>query len=339
MSKSTARETKRWTLRKHGMSPSMMTLFLSCREQFRLEFPMGWRSKYVPDAIKFGVCGHHICEGLYGIRDRPPRQADVIDLVKDYEMRWYAGMRHVTEVERQTQERIHALAEAVYTAYVVRYRGDWTGLYTRPSPDVKFRDVISLETRYRVPIELTNGETVPIVGTRDLVIKDREGRAWVIDHKHYSRINEDELQDSLSVNLQQMTYLWSLWRETGTVPTGLVLNVVRRPMTHYLKTDDVQSWSRRVHQQVKKRKQWDHYFKRFTVRVSTNQLVEFENEILRPTMDMVRMWVDGELPHGMNPTALVNRYGKCAMFYMIVKGSDHNCVQRTNVMDYAKEIT
>jgi len=322
-----------WNFWKDGVSSSLLSLFLQCREQARLELVEGWRSRSEPFYFAYGKCGHWILEQARCCI-KPPDEHWLNAMLKRFDKLWLRDVGKATSSQREQQERVYAFAQAQMPVYFKRWAGDWPKKqYPRPTKTPKPVLWVGTEQKFKIPYRFSDGTETVVFGTRDGVFEDAKKRLWLQDSKFRSMIDDDVITETLPFDLQQMLYLWAAQQE-GTKLCGTVLDVVRRPGIRDRKGESLKSLSERIAVDVSDPKRWDHYFTRYGMDVTQNEIREWGEKQLAPLMEDVRRWWDGTGPHYLNPNALVSKYGRCAMYAIIVRGNTVGHYKRTNVTDY-----
>lgn len=335
-------EPSRWDFWKEGVSSSTLGLFLTCREQFRLEMVEGWRSYHTPLAFAFGTCGHWIIEQAYAEVD-PPNAAGVRKLVKQYEVLWRKEIPNPPKYVEEMMQKVFGLAEALMPTYFERWMGDFYGKdwYPVEHNTAAPEEWIGLEERFRIPFTFDDGRQTWINGTRDGLFSDHRNDVFTIDHKFRSVINEDQITDTLPFDLQQMLYLWA---NSQVYPdrkiAGTVMNIVRRPGHRQLKGEPDRKFYQRVADDVADPKRWDHFFMRFEMRITSQEITRWFHDQLTPIMNDLRAWWEGTGPHYLNSNNLVTKYGTCGMYEPIVHNNFTGCYQRDagTLMNYQSQI-
>lgn len=327
----------RWDFWQHGVTSSFLGLFRTCLEQTRLQYVEGWSKRGMPLAIEFGSCCHWILEQAYGGLKIKPRQIPTEDWVKAwvsaYARKLLAETPGATTKQREQQELVYGLAQTVMPVYFERWGGDFSGKYKYAvgqglATPVKWK---SLEEVFDIPYTFPDGRVTHIRGRRDGVFLSQKGTEWVFDTKCRSVIIEDDLMDMLPFDLQQMLYTHVTEKQSGRMPAGVQMNIIRRPGQRRLQGESLPSLLARVHAEVSKPKRFDHYFIRHQMALSKGDLNDWRQKVLHPLMATVRMWWEGNLPHHMNDMNLTTKYGRCAMFLPITKGDFSDCFRRPHI--------
>lgn len=314
-----------WDFWEHGVSPSAMQMFVTCREQFRLRYVEGWKSRRSHLGTEFGECFHFILEKAYAMK-KPPSMAIIDRWLDDYEKAWFKRNTMATTYQVDMLRTTLVLARATAPGYFRRYVGDWgTGKYPIPTKIVP-KKWLGLETWFEIPYEFEDGRRTKIRGRRDGVFETASKKLMVFDTKCLSMINESDLLEALPVNLQQMAYVWATWRETGRYPSGAVLNVVRRSGMKMSETESLSDFEQRVREEVENPKRWSHFFMRPAVdTLTTKEILDWQNRQLVPLMNELRGWWEGTIPHYPNPEALITKYGRSDYFEVITSGNYGLC--------------
>lgn len=339
--KNTAWPESRWNFWEEGVSSSLLSGFLSCREQFKLSVVDGWRSHFVPLAFSFGTCMHWCLEHAYQLKS-PPGAKQCKRIVAEFEKLWKKERPNAPRRQQEIQELSYGLAEAVLPTYFIRWAGDFKGEeYPKRHNTARPAKWLGLETRFKIGYKYPDGAITWICGTRDAMFLTPKNHVRIFDTKCRSIINEEDTQDVLPFDLQQMLYLWATWKETGKCPTGTTMNIIRRPGHRRGSDEALSSFLARVAKEVANPKKWDHYFIRIEMDVTPDEIRAWQKKVLDPLMLDIRAWWEGKAPHYMNPNALISKYGRCSMFDIIVHGNTTNHFRRSagSIMAYQTDVT
>lgn len=274
-----------------GITQSLLSRFLCCRERFRLLVVEGLKPK---DAFN-----HHL---EYG------------NLWHEAEEHFAAGRDNwLTHVQSYGKELIH------------RYRNDQVAIekwynvcrvqfpvyidYWKKHPDVKKRTPIFQEEVFCVPYTLPSGRVVKLKGkwdSVDWVGTKKSGGIYLQENKTKSDIDERLVVRQLGFDLQTMIYLIALkesWGDTKGKILGVRYNVVRRPLSGG-------KGSIRQHQPTKKnpkgetseeyynrlqaiiKEEPEHFFMRWKVEVLDSDIEKFKTEFLDPCLEQLCDWWD-----------------------------------------------
>ena len=175
---------------------------------------------------------------------------------------------------------------------------------------------------------MRDGKKTFLLAVFDGCFYDKRKRLWLFETKTKSRIDEETLQDMILQDVQIMLSLWIIKNVLDRIPSGVLYNVIRRPGQKLLKDEPLKSFFGRVEKDVSSPKRYDHYFKRWEFAIYWNEVEQWKKDFLDPVMMEIRMWFEGTLPTYVNPYSLVNQYGKCDLYFPIVKNDFSQCSQR-----------
>jgi hypothetical protein len=179
------------------------------------------------------------------------------------------AVRLIAMVNKNTE--LISLIINIFRSYVNIYGNDddWKVLEVESLHDVKVG-------KYR------------LTGRMDLVIEDRFGRVYGVDHKTAGRI-QDSHQESYALSGQMMAYGYMLRQKYGDRFAGMKINMVQ--MSH------------------------DHKFRRFDLRRSPNFEARFPRIIADIEESIERLEKEGrpydDWPKAMNEMTCYGRYGAC----------------------------
>lgn len=331
---------RRWDLWEDGLSSSLISLWLQCREQFRLGVVHGWSNPVLPHGILFGGCVHYCLEQAY-CHIAPPSPNDWARWVSDYRERWFEVQGKRESLKRQKEaEGLFLLARWVLTCYAARYAGDWQGLtYPVLTPKPRPAEWLSVEGCFSVYWRYPDGKAVRIRGTRDLLFRSETGELWIGDTKCYSRIDETNLLTGLSLDLQQNLYLYAALQNYPEEQIGgAMLNVIRRPQHKQRAEEGAGAFKKRLMQEISKSP--NHFFKRLPLRTTDHHIAQWARKQLAPVLIDIRAWWEGKAPHYMNPQALTSKYGRCQLWNALTANDFAGLFQKPygTLMDYQESI-
>ena len=331
---------QRWDLYKNGLSASLIQLWLACRQQFNLAVVKGWTNRSEPIGPAFGSCIHWVLRQAYAkhkIKD-VLRLGQLKRWVIQYGQLWLKEHPLPTTHQREQQEMIYTLADAILPEYVQYWKPDWTGkLAGRPH----YRGLpipkkwLSLEKPFDIPWKIPGTKhTIRLRGVWDGICLDQKDRLWVFDTKCFSVIVDSQLIHTLPHDFQFWLYLTAAWIVFGQCPYGIILNVVRRPQHHQGKHETLKDFGKRVAGEIAKDP--DHSFIRYVLEVTSKEIKDWHKQQLDPVLRDFWLWWEGRTPHYMTPFALINKYGQCSMFEPITQGNFSGCYQKEkgHLLDY-----
>jgi hypothetical protein len=293
---------------KEGITFSLLSRYLCCRERFRLLVCEGLRPVDVFNhRIMYGNMWHLLEE----------------DLVKgNGKIRWEALDRYRQDLQRKyplQQEQIlhwYEVCRIQFPLYV---------LYWEDHPSTRAREPLLQEQVFSVPYDLPSGRTVQLRGRWDGLEGIREEKGiWVRETKTKSEINEAQLRRQLTYDLQTMIYLVALERSQdlacrtpprrdtifqslpgwqGIPISGIQYNVIRRPLSggkgtivrHKPTKSRPLGESREAFYQrlagvlTDSSETW---FARWQIRILPSEIHKFRCECLDPILEELCLWWD-----------------------------------------------
>lgn len=214
-----------------GITFSLLSRFLVCRERFRLLVSEGLRpADQFNHRIEYGQMWHLCEESLANDEDKDQREG----VLRKYAVR----LMKKYPLHREQIGRYHRAALELFPLYM----GYWF-----KHPDVKQRTPLLQERAFDVPYELPSGRVIRLRGKWDSV--DRIGRGkgasiYLQENKTKGDLREEKLREQLAsgFDLQTMLYLIALseyqqHNDKGENPllaepiAGVWYNVVRRPFS------------------------------------------------------------------------------------------------------------
>lgn len=225
-----------------GVTQSMLSRYLTCKERFRVQYVEGWHTADVFNSrLEFGSMWH-CCEEHHArhseamsidAADDPLLPAKWLMRLQDY----CRGLSSKYKMDREAIQHWYEICAALFPLYTEHWQRH---------PDVVGRKPLLQETVFDVPYELASGRTVRLRGKWDSVdlikspvtvpgVKRKMG-IWLQENKTKSSINEGLIRRTLSFDLQTMLYLIALqeWKEDYGGEQwkhplmGVRYNVVRR---------------------------------------------------------------------------------------------------------------
>lgn len=336
----------KWDFWKHGVTSSFLYSYVTCREQTKLHYVDGWATRSVPLYFEFGTCCHWVLEQAYGLLAGDSYSPPGVDFVSAkiglYHQQWLKSVSMPSQKQLDQQELVYGLAEAILPSYFERWSGDFTGTYKYPNQSITPAEWLNLEEVFDVPYTYPDGKTTHLRGRRDGVFADAKGNAWVFDTKCRSVINDEDTMDTFPLDLQQMFYLWVTASQFSSQkkrpPVGTLLNNIRRPGHRQGIHETLPDFLDRVRKDVSKPARFDHFFIRYQMRITMEEIRDWKVRFLDPIMAEVRGWWEGTIPHYCNPNSLVTKYGRAQMFLPITKDCFDYCYRKDNVFPELPEV-
>lgn len=276
-------ETRKPYVIEDGVTQSMLATFLTCREKTRLSLE-GWENDQFSVSANRGDMFHMLLEEFYTLKSTPTDLGKFVDHVAD---KWVAKLKKKGPVDSYAVEDTKACASALFPFYVKSWlkadsKFKWESL--EEVFDVKWKG-FRLRGKYD--------------GTYTI------GKRWLFETKTKATIDHDIL-DALEIDFQNLFYLTTL-KITGRPAIGVNYNVIRKPGHKQKKGESLQDFTDRLTSEVKKDP--GHFFKRYEVIYTLEQIARFEKELYFLLVDFAK-YVKGELPNYRNQTACIGRM-KC----------------------------
>jgi hypothetical protein len=299
----------KWDLYKDGVSQSLLAKFINCRERFRLYAVEGLRPTDRKEAMEFGTIFHKALE--YHAQKMTTSQ------INTKLMKW-----------AKDNPKVDKALCRIATAILPHYIDEWK--------EEKLEYVASEEI-FDVPYIASNGKTVRLRGRRDEMFV-RNGLLWLQENKTKTNIDEDKIMACLPEDLQTMLYVYTAGIDYHPRKMGGVLyNVIRKPSLKQGAKETESQFLKRISDDCADRR--DHYFKRYDVELTQNDIDSFMDQILDPHITALVEWwesvkhnpfdpwrlQDGERNphHWRRPFGIFDpmTFGKGDYFELIVSGS------------------
>lgn len=293
-----------------GITQSLLSKFLVCKERFRLYVVEGLtvRDEF-QHALEYGNMWH-VCEEAFAEQGRGP----------SWQARLESYAKFLCKKYHLQQEEIgkwYNVCRTQFPIYVDYWKND---------SDEKKRTPLLQEQMFCVPYELPSGRIVKLRGkwdSVDLIGKGRNAEIWLQENKTKKDIKEEQLRRQLTFDLQTMFYLVALDSSSSSelsrkgwsnsifgqgitdinLPTslkGVRYNVVRRPLAggkgsirrHKATKTKPEETQESYYQRLSAIIAEDpaHYFMRWKVAISQEDLERFKREFLNPCLEHLWDW-------------------------------------------------
>lgn len=268
-----------YDLYRDGITQSALSNFLTCPEKFNLSMNQGWASERTGFAIDFGNIVHEALDRVYSgffnlgnSADAMHRSSQQLELMLNRELSRTAKFRILNnDIEQEICDN-YRLAEIVLRHYFQRwFRED------------KKRDWVFLEKEFSNEYHLgiqnfgtgDNLFVIPMKGKIDGVF--RSGKKFrQLETKTKGQINEKEIQDKLTFDLQNFFYLLNSAILLGEKPSGVLYNVIRRPQLKQGAKETHVQFCERVNEDIENRR--DFYFMRWDISILPSEYKRWEGE-------------------------------------------------------------
>lgn len=304
-----------------GITFSLLSRFLTCRERFRLLVVEGLRTaKEFSPRMEFGNMWHVCEERLAGAVKGRDYRRDGEELGHVFEgLKAYCQDLCKTYPLQQEQiEHWFNVVKVQFPTYIE---------YWRNHPDVKDRVGMFQEQEFTVPYCLPSNKVVVLRGKWDSVDFIREGRAgkggiYLQENKTKGDINPVLMQRQLTFDCQTMLYLVSLYeltnnagwgdsererlhkilRKHGGNIRGVRYNVIRRPLSggkgsivrHKPSKSNPDGESKAAFYARLRDdyivKEPEYFFMRWKVEITEAEIDRFKREFLNPILEQLCDW-------------------------------------------------
>lgn len=294
----------------HGVSQSILTTFMSCRQKSALKLD-GWRHVRPGNAMLFGTIAHDVIGDAFAQFDAPP------------DLGWIRSRlrQAVTRIGEEHEGRLgtDALEGMEHSAAVLLGMLPLYFEYYKTEFDKSNWAMIESNFRVNIP-----GVPFPMVGRYDRVRRIK-GKPWLYETKTKGRIEDDYLTEMLHFDIQNGVYLQAILAELKEIPVGVMYDVIRNPGLKKGVKETSEGFVDRIIADVKSRPEW--YFVRFEVVIEKSDMKSFGDELVKIATEFDR-WRKGELPTFKNTSACKTSYGMCEMMPICSRGDYNNFVQR-----------
>jgi len=324
--------TKFYDPKTDGVTFSLLSTFLDCREKARLHLN-GWTSTNASMAITFGSIVHKIDEWVRdqirkGDLKEPPSEDKIKGLIKDVETLWHKDNPRAGSRELEYLELSLLMAEGVLPSYFKYWYKDYT--------DLKWERV---EGVFKVPFSTEDRQGIKhetfLRGKIDGSFQLKNGGTWLFETKTKSRIDEEILADILPFEMQANIYLSVLRRIENKNPSGLLYNIIRRPSLRQRKNESIKTFADRITKDVKDRPDW--YFIRMEMSIDPSEIDRFEMGLEDLVSDFL-LWWSGKSGHYKNTNHCQNKFGACQFVALCLRGEKSNYYKRDSVFRELQEL-
>ncbi len=275
-----------------GVTFSLLSRFLNCRERFRLLVIEGLRSRDgFNHRIEYGSLWHAAEEAFAS-------GGDPVESVKGYARR--LCKRYPADVEQiQHWVRVCLIQFPIYLNY-------WSA-----HPDVIDRVNLLSEVAFDVLYTLPSGKVVRLRGKRDnvdLIGRGKDQKIYLQENKTKGDINPNQLRRQLTFDLQTMIYLIALKTEMDAgnpkwlsspgwkdIPLGGIrYNVVRRPLAggkysiRQNKSESLGNFYSRLSGLIDSDPEF--FFMRWKVEIGGKDIEVFRSQCLDPILEQLCDW-------------------------------------------------
>jgi hypothetical protein len=275
-----------------GVTQSLLSKFKQCRELTRNALE-GWTGKFPAAPLVYGSLAHYVLEQAYKRieqqRATVPSQEDVLWWLGNARDIWKEENPAASDISINIFEDSFMKNAAILPQYFKYWKTDFTT-----------REWVALEREFKVPMSVTlpDGRLVStfLRGKMDGVFrtpkaKSRPKALRLFETKNQASVNEEQLIDTLSFNLQTSVYLLALQKLHNEVPAEVEMNIIRKTALRQGKKEAARAFEARIVADVRERP--DHYFVRMGMSVDPGDVVTMEKEVTALVVDFLFWWYGG----------------------------------------------
>lgn len=282
-----------------GITFSMLSRFLACRERFRLLVVEGLKpADRFNHRLEFGNMWH-VCEEILAKTNAAPLPGPKQDLWRDGLTSYAQSLMKKYPTDQNDIANWYGICETMFPLYV-RY---WS-----QHPDVKDRTPLLQEQVFHVPYKLPSGRIVRLKGkwdSVDLIGNGKDAGIYIQENKTKSDINEVQLKNQLASGFDCQTMMYIVAYEEyriqpkqyrlggegvprGEAMKGVRYNVVRRPRQYQGKKETHKDFLNRLQRIIEEDQA--HFFMRWKVDILPADVNRFRRECLDPILEQLCDW-------------------------------------------------
>lgn len=291
-----------------GITFSLLSRFLVCRERFRLLVVEGLKTADgFNHRIEYGNLWH-VCEEALASERSHFGEVVGTTLWEDNLKTYCQTLCKRYPMQQEQVSHWYNVCKIQFPLYVE---------YWSKQPDVQQCTPLLQEESFSVPYRLPSGRVVRLRGkwdSVDLIGKGKEQGIYLQENKTKGDVNERQLQRQLAFDLQTMMYLVALSyypcsNYGSEVPIkGVRYNVVRRPLSGGKGTivqhkpsksnpsgETKEHYYQRVSEVIKEDP--GHFFMRWKVEITPADVDKFRQQCLDPILEQLCQWWEYMLAH------------------------------------------
>lgn len=281
-----------WDLYRDGITFSMLSRFLVCRERFRLSSVEGWTEGSIRNVLEFGNVFHFCMEQT--IKGLPVTSID--RWLADYEKK----RKNIKGDDREQLELLLGTIRVMFPLYLKFWaKADTNKVYV--AQEQKFC------VKHTLPV---SKRTIQLRGRWDALFRapsrssGNQHALWLQENKTKSNIDEEGLQGGLQYDLQTMLYSYTISREYNEYPTDICYNVIRRPAIRMRVNERLVDYLLRLEEDINSRPTF--YFMRWETALSSREIDHWVQHTLNPILEQVVEWWESIKHNPFDPWRLAN---------------------------------
>lgn len=251
-----------WTI-EDGVSYSMLSKFMQCRERFRLYAVEGKREVGKQQkAMDFGTYFHKLLE--VHAKDQRKNASSIITSVTKSKN----SIKSISQLDRM-------IANVIFEEYLIWYS------------DIKY-NYFDAEVKFDVNYHLHGVGNIRLRGKSDELIRWKDKTIWVQENKTKENINEAFLDASIPFNLQTLMYVIGIGAQIKKPIGGVVYNIIRKPKHKQKGTETEVEFIERLRGEIRKKP--SHFFFRWEYPLPLERLQDFKTKTFEPLLRSFYIW-------------------------------------------------
>jgi len=289
------------------LSYSKIRTFMTCEQMYKWSYVDNLVPLSTPRALSFGKMGHRFLEEYYKHHsfNVPFSQSHMLELMNTFRKEADDSCQNANQIQNMEMD-LSALMGMI-TAYQDIYK----------FADTEW-EILAVELPVQTKVEY-RGREVDLVGIIDLVVKDKNGNIWVVDHK-FLRTISDELVRMLPLDFQMLCYHFLLneWLQAHKIEgrlKGAIYNVIKKSGKRLKKKQTTKEYQMELAGDYLKEP--DKYFHREPVLVFPESYRMFEKILNRHIVVIPNALMGNKFCP--NTTSCTN-FGQCSYLDLCLKG-------------------
>jgi hypothetical protein len=284
-----------WTL-EDGVTYSILSKFLNCRQRFHIGQVQGWKPKHINYALEFGNIFHLFIEA----QDQGFDMEQIKRIGTNYIMRKIEE-KSCSSDEIKELTALSLIAACTFEHYINYWKANPVEFYEKAYFEKNF-SWMEKEHSFDIDYTMVNGRKVRLRGKIDglFQIKKTIEGLWILETKTKGRIDADQITKGLHKDMQTGMYSLAVRKiSRGTMPKGVLYNVIRRTQLKPRKNESAVDFAARVDEDIQERPEW--YFMRWVRELTMEELDDFRLRQFEPALNQVCKWWDSIKKNPMDP--------------------------------------
>lgn len=273
-----------WNPYRDGVTYSLLSKFMGCRERTRLAYVEGWTSKHFNVPMEFGNIFHLLKEFKYSGKS----MEETLKIADTY-INSKINKNQLSASQTNELNCLKGLAVITFKEYCKFWDNNPTfskGAKKWTDKNLVFKH---LERKFRHPFTLSTGSVITLTGKIDGEFIDPISRNFrIMENKTKQRVEDVEIETLLKNNTQTTMYLLANKLSFNAMPDGVVFNVIRRTSMKPRVNETAEDYVSRIGTDIRSRP--DFYFMRWVVDVTEEDLSNFIDRSLDPLLCQLVEW-------------------------------------------------